>query len=777
MPAANFDLSPPTKVVDGLLVVPIDIGTIDAHFTFDPNSQSTADVTITYTVGPITGNPIFDLRQLTITQAWLDGVLFPIGQLSSHGFGTGSYTDMRIIESLQSAGSVHTLRLQYELGTPNSQLGGSYLPALEWTAGPKLKFVFGLSDLNRARYVEAWLPANLMFDQYSISLEIKILNTMAVHSVITNGQITIKGMNHWSIDFPDRFTSVSPMLEVRASDSLIWQNDNVVLPASGKNVTIETWKPFSSSISLTAEINNIKTFLAENENNYGPYLHDERFVAFFNGGGMEYEGAATTSTSALLHETFHSWFARGIKPASQADGWYDEGYTTFNDEGANDVVPFDFSNPPILLCSRDPWQRHTPSNSYGDGSNFWKGMASLLGLTNLKSLMANIYEKYKGQPVSTQMIEEFFLSKTGNVLVVDAFHRFVYGFSDPSPAPELWLMDDPQHTTGSDQWNGIFWDSPDLWVRNNDDGGTDHQSPEYGQDNWFYARVRNKSGAGRTEHFVVTFHSKGFAGTQFMYPNDFFPCTAAKAEFDLAAGDTKIVKALWPGEFVPYAGSHTCLLASVNTRGDYPMTGCHVWEDNNLAQKNLSIVDLQPDTFMILPIVIANFMSRKDSRFYLEIWEQKTTTTKLQLSLIHRAKEFFQLANLEVKPFRPKFAKTKNQLGTIELECGGRIPVSGNLYEGSIMTSDTPELVMRNFPNSWEAQFPDVDGKIDIEVAPFTQKWVGIKISVPRTAKQGDTIKLHVVQRQIKSRSIVGGVAIQINIRESLATKSESLIE
>jgi hypothetical protein len=53
-----------------------------------------------------------------------------------------------VIEAAQSAGSVHTLRVQYSLTTPDSQLGGSYLPAIAWSAGPRLRFVFGLSDLN-----------------------------------------------------------------------------------------------------------------------------------------------------------------------------------------------------------------------------------------------------------------------------------------------------------------------------------------------------------------------------------------------------------------------------------------------------------------------------------------------------------------------------------------------------------------------------------------------------------------------------------------------------
>ena len=60
----NFQLAPPRKTVDGLAAAPIDIQTIDAAFVFDGVAASaTADATLTYTVGPTGGNPIFDPRQ------------------------------------------------------------------------------------------------------------------------------------------------------------------------------------------------------------------------------------------------------------------------------------------------------------------------------------------------------------------------------------------------------------------------------------------------------------------------------------------------------------------------------------------------------------------------------------------------------------------------------------------------------------------------------------------------------------------------------------------
>lgn len=762
--STNFHLAPPSKTVDGLLSVPIDIESINAVFTFDGAAQTaTADATVVYTVGPEAGNPIFDLRQ-NITQAWVDGAVFPVAQLAHHDFGVGAFTNLRVIEAVQAAGSVHTLRVRYDLTLPDSQLGGSYLPALDWLAGPKLRFVFGLSDLNRGRYAEAWLPANLPFDQYSINLELQITGTMAAHSVITNGSLTNIGLSHWSIAFPARFSALSPMLEVRSTDTLNQQADTVVLPVSGKTVTIEAWKPATGAANLTAEINNIKALLADNENDYGAYVHDERFVAFFNGsGGMEYEGGTTTSTSALLHETFHSWFARGIKPASQSDGWWDEGFTKFHDDGANDAIPLDFSDPPILLCSRDPWQRNTPGNSYSDGNRFWKGIAALIGVGTLNNLMSDLYEKHKGNPVSTQMIEEFLLCKSGNPDIVDAFHRFIYGLGNPSPAPGLWIRDDPADP-GADQWGGTFWDSPDLWIRNNDDGGTTHQSPEFGQDNWFHARVRNKAGGGDAAHSVVTFHSKGFAGTQFEYPDDFLPCTAAKADFDLAAGATKIVKAKWPRSLIPPDGTHTCLLASVITRGDHPIAGRHVWEHNNLAQKNLMVVDLEPNMFIILPIVIRNWRFRFDPLFDLEVWKPEAAEG-VSISIVHRSKEFFKASKAEAKRFKPEFTQSTSRRKAARLECGAEVPTLSTDDPGGLLTSDAPELLRRRFPDAWEAVFEDAArSKLAVNIPTFTQNVVGLKITVAGKPKIKRPIKLHLVQRNVKTGQIVGGVAVQLTV-------------
>jgi hypothetical protein len=57
---------------------------------------------------------------------------------------------------------------------------------------------------------------------------------------------------------------------------------------------------------------------------------------------MEYDGRTTTGQPALQHETYPSWWGRGLKPASQPDAWMDEGWTFYQVDIGPVSVPFDF---------------------------------------------------------------------------------------------------------------------------------------------------------------------------------------------------------------------------------------------------------------------------------------------------------------------------------------------------------------------------------------------------------------------------------------------------
>lgn len=763
MATDNLKLAPAPKIVDGLLAVPMDIQHLQASVIFDAAVlTASATATITFKTGIQDGCPVFDLRQ-TISTALLDGVPIAVTDLAAHDFGGGANAQMRIINRVLPAGTVHSLQVNYTVGPPQSAAGGGYPPNISWVAGPRLQFNVGFTDLAPARYLESWFPANLIYDQFDIELELQVTNTVIPHSVITNAVTAVLGTNHWRLNFPLRSTALSTLIEIRATNTVQHQSGTVVLPVSGQTVTVDAWKlTTDAATDLTTQVNLVKTMLVNNENNTGPYLHGNRFTVFFKTGGMEYEGAATATTGSIKHEAFHSWWARGIKPASQPDGWWDEAWTTyFTDMGGSTSTPFDFTASPVQLCTQNKWSRITAGGSYTDGNRFWEGMSSLIGNANLKAYMKDFYNRNKNELITTNHLEEYLLSRSGNPQVVDAFHRFVYGFPNPSATPDLWLKDDAADIAGNDNWAGKFWNSPDIWIRNNDDNGTTHQNAEYGQDNWIYARVRNKSTSVAVKHFVVAFNVKQFAGSQFNYPADFLPCITAASGFDLAAGSSMIVKAKWPKSQVPPAGTHACLTAAVITRSEHPANNKFVWESNNLAQKNLTIVDLSPNGFIIIPFVISNYVFSQKRLFGLEIFRPQKYPA-VPVTLLHPKPALFSGFE-KVQPFisgNPVKDANKDEL----LDCGGHAGEQQELT-AAITDSTIHKASHLDIPSLQEMYFkPGRSAAIDLPVKANDQLLLHVKVLVPSGVKIGEQLDFDLVQRDNKTKKITGGISVQVNI-------------
>jgi hypothetical protein len=763
-PNSSLALAPPPKLVDGLWAVPMDIVRIDASLLFDAATQQiSGDASLEFRLGQHAGCPLFDLRQ-TVTGAWLDGAVVALADIASHDFGGGANANLRVLNRVLDADSSHSLRLTYSVGVPQASMAGSYLPQIVWSAGPRLAFNFGFTDLGAGRYLEAFVPANLIFDQFELSLQLQLTGTAVAHTPISNGSITSLGSNHWRIDFPARYSALSPLLELRATDSLQSATVNSMLPVSGTNVAITTWKLTSNATNLVNQANAIAGFLADNENSSGRYIHGNRFTAFIHQGGMEYEGGTTTGTGALRHETFHSWWARGLKPASQADAWFDEAWTTYQDNGAAGVLPFNFAEAALALCPRNPWVRITHGSSYGAGERFWKGMAALLGAAPLGELMRSFYLARYPRPVKTEELECFLLARGGNPTCVDAFHRFVYGLADPAPLPDVWLRDDPADP-GANDWGGRFWDSPDLWIRNRDDDGLEHQNLEYGQDNWIHARVRNRSATASARHLVVSFNIKQYAGSQFVYPADFLPAVTAAADFDLGPGESRIVKARLPRSAIPPVGSHPCLLAALFSRFDHPQSGRHVWQQNNLAQKNLSVVDLAPNRWIVLPFLASNLRPRLARTVQFELlrpagWE----AVQASLLLDKRALPPKLRANaLPLPALTDASAPLAKPLAVEQLDCACHAQMAA-LAEDQLLTSAVPQRLSETFPGALELAFAQgKQAQLPIRLQPLESQRLGLRVTVPAQAKPGSSFTLDLVQRE--NGKIVGGVALRINVR------------
>lgn len=165
---------------------------------------------------------------------------------------------------------------------------------------------------------------------------------------------------------------------------------------------------------------------------------------------------------------------------------------------------------------------------------------------------------------------------------------------------DLYVKDNDADT-GDTTSSGVFWLSPDLWVRNANDGGSTHQDTIRGQDNWVYMRVRNK-GRQNYDNATATAYIANFdslvPSTQLLYPTNWNPAgligsaSIATVPAATSAGDgTAVVSVLWPASQIPpAAGWHPCLLCEVTPMEITPTGLHHVFENKKLAQHNITIV-------------------------------------------------------------------------------------------------------------------------------------------------------------------------------------------
>ena len=162
-----------------------------------------------------------------------------------------------------------------------------------------------------------------------------------------------------------------------------------------------------------------------------------------------------------------------------------------------------------------------------------------------------------------------------------------------------------------------MWASTDIWVRNNDDNGLEHQNPEYHptNPNYAYIRVTNKSCVPSTENEVLKFYWAK-AGSSLAWPeswdgNHYFsqgPLLGAPVGQVtipvLQAGQETIVKVPFlvpnPANYNWFQGWeqwHFCLLARIEATTD-PLTEtsdlyANVQNNNGIAWKNVTIVDVE----------------------------------------------------------------------------------------------------------------------------------------------------------------------------------------
>lgn len=425
--------APPVTLKDGLTAVPIDILDASAVVTIDAmTKKAAAEATVQFQLGPDGGDPVFDLRQ-TILSATLDGVDVEPAQLAAHDLGGGPDAEMRVLAVDLPPCSEHTLVLHYDINTPDVPVA----KGMQWDQ-TRVKWDAWNSDLYAARYLEQWFPANLIYDRFPFTLELELLNNPAKHLLATNGLSNSPEQNHWIVTWPDSSTALSMMFVLAASDRVETKTVMVDLPDNTK-IALELWRDLTLPIQLAGFQTDMQGFLNEFVTTVGPYPHGDRFVAYAWDNptrSMEYDGGTTTSPDAADHETFHSWWGRSIKPATQNDGWIDEAWDMHSVTIGFNETPLDFMADPVVLASTNPWNRVTPDDSYIVGEQVFAGIGAMVGTAKLQMAMHNFFAAHVGEFITTAQLERHLFCELDNEAGVRAaFRRFVYGLDGEPPPP------------------------------------------------------------------------------------------------------------------------------------------------------------------------------------------------------------------------------------------------------------------------------------------------------------------------------------------------------
>lgn len=280
------------------------------------------------------------------------------------------------------------------------------------------------------------------------------------------------------------------------------------------------------------------------------------------------------------------------------------------------------------------------------------------------------------------------------------------------------MIKDHPNDDGSEPSNppsGNFWSCSNIVVRATDD---DVFNPsdlngssriQKGQANYVYVRVHNE-GPNEARNVIVTVRVTPYVGLQFSYPGDWndtdnhhIQLAAAENIFDvIPAGEFRtaklIISALQADNLLSWQDQHSwdpCMLASVTSDNDYAFEGLNMSTDivvrkNNFAQKNISVIEIQPGQATVFPFLMGGDLQLKKGTKL--IVERGNLPDSIKINLrINQNENFFPKVNWAVE----KVSKAKTEISFNDKSCSGA-KIGGRdakivLETGSIIYMDSDE--------------------------------------------------------------------------------------
>jgi subtilisin family serine protease len=350
------------------------------------------------------------------------------------------------------------------------------------------------------------------------------------------------------------------------------------------------------------------------------------------------------------------------------------------------------------------------------------------------------------------------------------------------------VKDAPADTGVVPYTGGPFWESSDIVVRPNDDDVFTYHAAVRGQTNYIYVRVQNQ-GPAEARNVTVSVRAVAYPGSEFVYPADWTAVDATHLQpssmetmfATLPAGAAAIAKfsidaaqvnSLYGWET---GGWHPCILAEVHSDNDYATAvGVHSFENNNLAQRNISTVPATAGSFISYPFVIGH---PANEDLYVELLIDRSelaASIELLLNPCELGTVFPALRGL-VTPLEPRDSATllgaarvsfvhRGRTGTLTLPAGTTIHYDWE--RNGHVQADCLKLTGAEWVSRQGSRMIAITAErasIAIQKIPHAHMQMSLHLNVPKAAQPGDHYGVRVAQVN-PAGQVVGGVTLQVEV-------------
>jgi hypothetical protein len=416
--------APPSFTYKDARVVYVDFESANYSLVFDVETKTATVATTISFQSPKEGYPLFDLV-VDPSDVTLDGKAISAPEIQDPDHAS----TFRVMDKRVRAGK-HTLTLRHVL-TNNVVFNEDAVAAGFWN-----------SDLNERRYLEQYLPTNFEYDQYKMDLKVQVVNSPMKHVLKANGIVTDLGNNSFQVSYPKFYSASSSYFHLFRDNTYVNNAQFYLKSIDGRMIPVDIYTIYD----VQPFVDRATDVFHELEADYGPWPHNQ-LIIYGNApsGGMEHSGATITALSAVAHEMFHSYHARGLMPANGNAGWMDEAIARWRDNKSPLAEGVTFSS--TRLAGRTPFTRMTDRMAYTEGSAFLSWIAYRMNEKGLsfKTFLRQYFEKYKYTTVTTPLFQSEVTAASGLDLRKD-FDRYIYGKSIHAPVMKsIELPENPMH--------------------------------------------------------------------------------------------------------------------------------------------------------------------------------------------------------------------------------------------------------------------------------------------------------------------------------------------